>query len=98
MRTYFFVLLLACVALFSFTNWKDVPHCKFKFDHFKSLNGIPEPSDVVYDKDTKHLFIVSDHGKLFECELDGKIIRKADKEGMDFEGVEVKDSFVYVSD
>ncbi len=37
-------------------------------------------------------------GKLFECELSGKIIRKAKFEGLDFEGVELKDEFVYVSD
>ena len=77
---------------------KEVPHVKFKYEHFSSLNRIPEPSDIVYDKDTKHFFIVSDHGMLFECDLTGKIIRKADEEGLDFEGVEVTDSFVYVSD
>lgn len=35
---------------------------------------------------------------LFECRHDGTIIRKAPEEGQDFEGVEVTDSFVYVSD
>ncbi len=92
----FLFLLLPVFPLFSKEN--KLPHCKFKFDHFKSLNRIPEPSDIVYDKDSKHFFIVSDHGKLFECDLAGNIIRKADEEGMDFEGVEVTDSFVYVSD
>ena len=77
---------------------KDAPHCKFKFDHYRSLKNIPEPSDIVYDKDSGHCFIVSDHGKLFECDLEGNIIRKAEEEGLDFEGVEVTDSFVYVSD
>ncbi len=81
-------------------SWKkdNTPHCKFKFESFKSLGKIPEPSDIVYDKDSKHFFIVSDHGILFECDLSGKIIRRASEEGMDFEGVEVTDSFVYVSD
>src|SRR6202012_453022 len=45
-----------------------------------------------------HFFIVSDHGMLFECDLEGNILRKAPEEGLDFEGVEVTDSFVYVSD
>jgi uncharacterized protein YjiK len=76
----------------------EVPHCKFNFDSFKSLNKIPEPSDIVYDKESSHFYIVSDHGKLFETDLTGKIIRKAPKEGLDFTGVEVKDSFIYVSD
>ena len=80
-------------------SWKKgAPHCKFKFEHSKGLKNIPEPSDIVYDKETNHFFIVSDHGILFECNLDGSIIRKAHYEGMDFEGVEVKDSFIYVSD
>ena len=94
-------LLLICFMLMPFlllSKQKDKPHCKFKFDHFRSLKHIPEPSDIVYDKETNHYFIVSDHGKLFECDTAGNIIRKAAKEGMDFEGVEVKDSFVYVSD
>ena len=77
---------------------KEVPHCKFKFDHYKPLKNIPEPSDIVFDKETNHCYIVSDHGKLFECEPDGRIIRKAPVEGLDFEGVEVIDSFIYVSD
>ena len=91
-----FVFFTAPVFLCSWK--KDTPHCKFKFEHFKSLKNIPEPSDVVYDKETNHFFIVSDHGMLFECNLDGSIIRKAEYEGLDFEGVEVKDSFLYVSD
>jgi len=92
-------LLIILSSMFIFSSGrKDVPHCNFKFEHFKSLNKIPEPSDIVYDKESNHFFIVSDHGKLFECGLTGNIIRKAPEEGMDFEGVEVKDSFVYVSD
>jgi uncharacterized protein YjiK len=76
---------------------KSVPHTKFNFEKFKSVR-IPEPSDIVYDKDSKHFFIVSDHGILFECDTLGNVIRKAAEEGIDFEGVEVTDSFVYVSD
>lgn len=84
--------------LFAFSHKKEVPHTPFKYDHSKSLNKIPEPSDIVFDKETGHFFIVSDHGMLFECDLQGNVIRKAAEEGLDFEGVEVRDSFVYVSD
>lgn len=94
-------LLISCLLFTPFflsAKQKRVPHCKFKFDHFKSLKHIPEPSGIAYDKETEHYFIVSDHGKLFETDTEGNILRKASKEGMDFEGVEVKDSFVYVSD
>ncbi len=95
MKVYILPLLL--IFLVSFRQ-KDVPHCKFKFDHYKALKKIPEPSDIVYDKETGHCFIVSDHGILFECDTLGNIIRRAADEGQDFEGVEVKDSFIYVSD
>ena len=70
----------------------------FKFESFKLLKKIPEPSDIVYDKDNDHYYIVSDHGILFETDTTGNIIRKAEFEGLDFEGVEIRDSFIYVSD
>ncbi len=92
-----FAALSLSVLLVSFKK-KEIPTTKFKFEHFKLLKKIPEPSDIVYDKETGHTFIVSDHGKLFECDTLGNIIRKAPEEGMDFEGVEILDSFVYVSD
>ena len=97
MRAFILIVLFVTPLLLS-SGLKNIPHCKFKFESFRSLNKIPEPSDIVYDKDSKHFFIVSDHGILFECDLSGKVIRKAGEEGMDFEGVEVTDSFVYVSD
>jgi len=97
MRTLLLICLLAA-TISLFAKQKNIPHCNFKFDHFKSLNHIPEPSDIVYDKQMGHYFIVSDNGKLFETDTEGKNIRKANKEGLDFEGVEIKDSFIYVSD
>jgi len=97
MRKFILIIFFATPLLLS-SGLKDIPHCKFKFESFSSLNKILEPTDIVYDKDSKHLFIVSGHGILFECDLTGKVIRKASEEGMDFEGVEVTDSFVYVSD
>jgi uncharacterized protein YjiK len=97
MRALLIVVIFVSPLLLS-SRLKDIAHCNFKFERYRSLKKIPEPSDVVYDKGTKHLFIVSDHGKLFECDQEGNIIRKAPKEGMDFEGVEVTDSFIYVSD
>jgi uncharacterized protein YjiK len=91
-------ILVCSVFLFSFKGKNHVPHCKFKFGHFKALKGIPEPSGIVYNKENGHYYVVSDHGLLFECDQSCRIIRKASVDGMDFEGVEVKDSFVYVSD
>jgi len=93
-----FIAALGMLVLLCSFKGDTIPHSKFKFERFKTLKHIPEPSDIVYDKDSKHFFIVSDHGMLFECDLEGNIIRKAKEEGLDFEGVEVTDSFVYVSD
>ncbi len=92
------IALLAVALLLISSGKKELAHTKFKFADWKSLKGIPEPSDIVYDSATGHCFIVSDHGKLFECDRQGNIIKKAKEEGQDFEGVEVKDSFIYVSD
>jgi len=94
----FILAVLFCVPFLLSSGLKEVPHCKFKFENFKYLNKISNPSDIVYDKDSKHLFIVSGQGNLFECDLTGNIIRKAKEGGMDYEGVEVTDSFVYVVD
>ena len=71
---------------------------KLKAESKRFLKHIPEPSDIVYDHATGHFFIVSDHGFLFECNKDGSIIRKASVRGLDFEGLELRDSLVYVSD
>lgn len=79
-------------------NYKGVPHHKLKFEHFIPTE-ISEPSDVVYDQETNHMFVVSDHtGTLYECEISGKVIRKAPEKGLDFEGVEIKDNNVFVAD
>ncbi len=88
-------LVFIVVILLSFKPNKEQI---LKYNSNVYLKNIPEPSDIVYDSQSNHFYIVSDHGKLFECANDGKIIRKAQKEGLDFEGVEVKDSFIYVSD
>lgn len=57
---------------------------------------VPEPSDITYSADRKSLFIVSDNGFLFETDLEGVIIRKADYTGLDDEAVYANASHVYV--
>lgn len=90
--------IIICTILCSFTN-KSSHHVKsFKYDSYKLLKKIPEPSDIAYEPENNNCYIVSDDGILFECDSVGKIIRKAPFQGLDFEGVEVKDSFIYVSD
>jgi uncharacterized protein YjiK len=97
MRTIIIAKLLCSIPLTSFARKGD-RLVKYNYDHFRSTGNIPEPSDVAYDKETNHLFIVSDHGMLFETDLTGKVIRKAKEGGLDFEGVIIKNGYVYVSD
>ena len=93
------ILLIATLGsvaakTFGFSN-KGVELLRATESHI--LKTIPEPSDVVFDKETGHLFIVSDRGILFECDMAGKVIRKAPIEGMDFEGVAVQPNVLRLS-
>lgn len=88
-----FVVMIIC----AFTK-ATIPRIPLTERYATALHKIPEPSDIVFDSATQHLFIVSDHGNLFECDTNGKVIRKATKGGLDFEGVEVKDNYVFVID
>ncbi|NCX96594.1 MAG: hypothetical protein EBX41_09365 [Chitinophagia bacterium] len=62
------------------------------------LYKVPESSDVIYDSTDNSLYIVSDQGGLYQCDTAGKVLRKAPQGGLDYEGIEIKDSFIYVSD
>jgi len=57
---------------------------------------VPEPSDITYSIDGKSLYVVSDNGYLFETDLEGTIIRKANYKGLDDEAVYANESYVYV--
>ncbi len=68
-----------------------------KIKPVKSFNiNVPEPSDVCLSPDEQSLFMVSDKGYLYETDLEGKIIRKADFSGIDCEGVYVYENQIYV--
>ncbi|WP_326984384.1 SdiA-regulated domain-containing protein [Chryseobacterium sp. MYb264] len=63
---------------------------------FEKINiRVPEPSDIVLHPDGNSFFIVSDNGYLFETDLKGNIIRKADYKGLDNEGVYADEHYVY---
>ncbi|PPK95609.1 uncharacterized protein YjiK [Nonlabens xylanidelens] len=62
----------------------------------KKCIQVPEPSDIAFSVDGKSLFMVSDNGYLFETDLEGTILRKADYKGLDDEAVYVNESHVYV--
>ena len=57
---------------------------------------VKEPSDIAFYAPTHTYFVVSDNGFLHEVDSLGKILRTADFEGYDTEGVWVKDDFIYV--
>ncbi len=57
---------------------------------------VSEPSDICTNPKNDNYFVVSDNGYLCEMSLDGKIIRKADWEGYDTEGVYATGDLVYV--
>ena len=98
MRSIITAVFLFSFIIYPFSGSCELLHYKFKFNHHQALKKIPEPSGIAYDKETGNYYIVSDHGMLFECDSVFNIVRKADEEGMDFEGVVVRDSFIYVSD
>lgn len=52
---------------------------------------VPEPSGIFLKPDSDNFFIASDKGYLYETDAKGKIIRKANFVGYDFEGVTVVD-------
>ncbi len=60
--------------------------------------NIPEPSDICIHPNGTSFFIVSDNGYLFETDLEGTVIRKADLKGLDYEGVYADENYVYVVD
>jgi len=91
------IFFASLIFLFCAYTGKEVSFTKIKYVAKNSVN-VPEPSDIAFDKETRHLFIPSDNGILFECDSLGKILRKAETLGWDFEGVEIKDSAVFVSD
>jgi uncharacterized protein YjiK len=72
---------------------KKATHIKPKESFFTE---VPEPSDICNHPNNSNYFMVSDNGFLFEVDENGKIIRKADFEGFDCEGVHADENFVYV--
>lgn len=70
---------------------------KQKLNPIAKINiQVPEPSDIAHSADGKSLFVVSDNGYLFETDLNGVVLRKADYKGLDDEAVFVSESKVYV--
>jgi uncharacterized protein YjiK len=59
---------------------------------------IPEPSDLCFSADGQYLFIVSDRGRLYKTDLQGRVVQRAKYRGSDFEGICRVGNRVYVVD
>jgi uncharacterized protein YjiK len=57
---------------------------------------VPEPSDFCLSEDGASLYVVSDDGYVFETDLEGKILRKANYKGYDCEGIWLKEGLLYI--
>lgn len=88
----FFTILLLLVVVTPISAQKITKIKPFK----KIYLSVPEPSDICLHPNGKTLFIVSDNGYLFETDLEGNVLRKADYKGLDCEGVHADEKFVYV--
>ncbi len=87
------ITILGIVLCFSSVYAQEI----LKLDPVKKIDIlVPEPSDIAHSQDGKSLFVVSDNGYLFETDLEGTLIRKADYKGLDVEAVYVNTSHVYV--
>jgi uncharacterized protein YjiK len=89
------IALIACSTALFFWNYTSVKPIKIKpYRHQYSL--IKEPSDICKHPYLPHFFVVSDNGFLYEVDSTGHILRKADFEGYDTEGVFADSFYVYV--
>ena len=81
--TQFIFAALLLNFIFSFKADKAL-----KIKYSKSFTtAVPEPSDACLSANEQSLFMVSDDGFLFETDLEGKILRKSNLKGIDFEAI-----------
>lgn len=89
-------LYITFLTLFSFGSFAQKP---IKISPERKIHiNIPEPSDLCVHPNGNSLFVVSDNGFLYETDLEGTILRKADYKGLDCEGVFADEKNVYVAE
>jgi uncharacterized protein YjiK len=92
--TQFVFAVLILNFIFSFKADKAI---KIKYN--KSFTtAVPEPSDACLSANEQSLFVVSDDGFLFETDLEGKILKKSNIVGIDFEAICLANGLLYISD
>ncbi|MDB5284673.1 MAG: hypothetical protein JWO06_3748 [Bacteroidota bacterium] len=88
--------IVPIVFVFVLCSLKTSQSLKSWYHH--SLN-ISEPSDICLSaRDPSHYYIVSNRGCLAETDSTGKVIRKTQYDGSDYEAVCVKDNMIYALD
>jgi uncharacterized protein YjiK len=92
--TQFLITALLANLIFSFKADKAVI---IKY-HKTFTTPVPEPSDACLSANEQSLFVVSDNGFLYETNLEGKILRKSNVVGIDFEAICLANGLLYISD
>jgi uncharacterized protein YjiK len=77
---YSFLFLISSFLGSGYPSLKVEPQKRLKI-------AIPEPSDICLNSKGTGFYIVSDNGFLYETDLKGSILRRADFNGYDFEAV-----------
>lgn len=96
-RVLIVILLGASCALLAFSGSGNPDEMKLNPASHHAIRVL-EPSDLVEDPASGHLFIVSDKGLLWECDAAGATIRRALQKGTDFEGIDLRNDTLFVSD
>jgi len=93
MKIFYTFLIVGGIILTSWVSFhqEKLPELE-KIKPERSMNlEIAEPSDLVFDASRNSFFVVSDNGYLGETDLNGKLLRKTDEIGIDFEGITLTD-------
>lgn len=86
MRYLLVIYLLTIFYVFGYSQTNKTQLTKLK-PIKKTVIKIPEPSDICVNTTETGFYIVSDNGYLYETDLNGKVLKKADYRGADFEAV-----------
>jgi uncharacterized protein YjiK len=89
--------IIATVLLNLIFSFKADNAIKIKYTK-TFTTAVPEPSDACLSANEQSLFVVSDDGFLFETDLEGKILRKSNVVGIDFEAICLANDLLYISD
>lgn len=98
MRTIFLYTVLFASVLETSAQSTKLP-VPSKIKPISSISvQVDEPSDAALSPDGQSFYVVSDNGYLAQIDKSGKLLRKADVKGIDFEGIYVNDTAIFLMD